>query len=123
MAILTRFKIELTSAYRARRRGKQTECMGKAHNSMMRSGIIYLGRDRVATEEWPCQLTKGKRVRLSTGLCPNLLRAACRARRQRKQIDYSGDAYDNMMRSAIMHQGRNQEEGNTRRRMAMPDDR
>lgn len=57
------------------------------------------------------------------GISPDLLRAACRARRQRKQIDYSGDAYDNMMRSAIMHQGRNQEEGNTRRRMAMPDDR
>ena len=47
-----------------------------------------------------------------------------RARRQRKQIDYSGNAYDNMMRAAILRQGREKEEENSRsRRSAMPDDR
>ena len=51
-----------------------------------------------------------------------MLGAACRARRQRKQIDYSGNAYDNMMRAAIMRQGRQEEEAN-RRRLALPDDR
>lgn len=47
----------------------------------------------------------------------------CRARRNRKQIDYSGNAYDNMMRAAIMRQGRNQQEEGASRRMAMQDDR
>ena len=44
-------------------------------------------------------------------------------RRQRKQIDYSGNAYDNMMRAAIMRQGRNQLEEGGHRRAALPEDR
>ncbi|CAK0785661.1 hypothetical protein CVIRNUC_008872 [Coccomyxa viridis] len=46
-----------------------------------------------------------------------------RVRRQRKQIDYSGNAYDNMMRAAIMRQGRNQLEEGGHRRAALPEDR
>ena len=48
---------------------------------------------------------------------------ACRVRRARKQIDYSGNAYDNMMRAAIMRQGRNQLEEGGHRRAALPEDR
>ena len=44
-------------------------------------------------------------------------------RRARKQIDYAGNAYDNMMRAAIMRQGRNQLEEGGHRRAALPEDR